>query len=84
MKQCLASCNRCQSLPAAILTLVVDGGIRQPQVYNYTGEMGTYRYMAPEVYRHEPYNGKADVYRCASWLASALWILLREQLAARM
>lgn len=36
------------------------------QVYNYTGETGTYRYMAPEVYRHEPYNGKADVYRCAA------------------
>ena len=38
--------------------------VRKLQVYNYTGETGTYRYMAPEVYRHEPYNGKADVYRC--------------------
>lgn len=28
------------------------------QVYNYTGETGTYRYMAPEVFRHEPYNAK--------------------------
>lgn len=37
-------------------------------MYNYTGETGTYRYMAPEVYRHEPYNGKADVYRCVCWI----------------
>ena len=28
------------------------------EVYNYTGETGTYRYMAPEVFRHEPYNAK--------------------------
>lgn len=41
------------------------------EVYNYTGETGTYRYMAPEVYRHEPYNGKADVYRCWSQLYSS-------------
>lgn len=34
------------------------------QVFNYTGETGTYRYMAPEVFRHEPYNGKADVRPC--------------------
>lgn len=39
----------------------------QAQVYNYTGETGTYCYMAPEVYRHEPYNGKADVYRCKTF-----------------
>jgi hypothetical protein len=27
------------------------------------GETGSYRYMAPEVFRHEPYNNKVDVYR---------------------
>ena len=27
-----------------------------------TGETGSYRYMAPEVFRHEPYDAKADVY----------------------
>ena len=42
------------------------------QVYNYTGETGTYRYMAPEVYRHEPYNGKADVYRCVCLIQQCL------------
>jgi serine/threonine protein kinase len=34
-----------------------------PQVYKLTGETGSYRYMAPEVFRHEPYNLKVDVYR---------------------
>ena len=27
--------------------------------YKLTGETGSYRYMAPEVFRHEPYNTKA-------------------------
>ncbi len=26
--------------------------------YDLTGETGSYRYMAPEVFRHEPYNSK--------------------------
>lgn len=30
--------------------------------YKLTGETGSYRYMAPEVFRHEPYNNKVDVY----------------------
>lgn len=33
--------------------------------YKMTGETGSYRYMAPEVYRHEPYNNKVDVYSFA-------------------
>mmetsp|Transcript_19352 Transcript_19352/g.48749 ORF Transcript_19352/g.48749 Transcript_19352/m.48749 type:complete len:494 (+) Transcript_19352:173-1654(+) len=33
--------------------------------YKMTGETGTYRYMAPEVFRHEPYNRKVDVYSFA-------------------
>ena len=32
------------------------------EVYNYTGETGTYRYMAPEVFRHEPYNAKVHTH----------------------
>jgi len=28
-----------------------------------TAETGTYRWMAPEVIRHEPYSYKADIYR---------------------
>lgn len=34
-----------------------------------TGEVGSYRYMAPEVVMHEPYNAKADMYSWAilSW-----------------
>jgi len=30
-----------------------------------TAEAGSYRYMAPEVFRHEPYNEKCDVYSFA-------------------
>ena len=30
--------------------------------FRLTGETGSYRYMAPEVFRHEPYNYKVDVY----------------------
>lgn len=26
--------------------------------YDLTGETGSYRYMAPEVFRHEPYSSK--------------------------
>lgn len=26
------------------------------------GPAGSYRYMAPEVFRHEPYNSRVDVY----------------------
>lgn len=34
-----------------------------------TGEVGSYRYMAPELVKHEPYNIKADIYSWAilSW-----------------
>eukprot|EP00798_Chlamydomonas_sp_ICE-L_P023673 gene23673-9209_t len=30
--------------------------------YKLTGETGSYRYMAPEVFRHEQYNNKVDTY----------------------
>lgn len=33
--------------------------------YRLTGETGSYRYMAPEVFLHEPYNSKVDVYSFA-------------------
>ncbi|CAN0104409.1 unnamed protein product, partial [Hapterophycus canaliculatus] len=34
-----------------------------------TGEVGSYRYMAPELVKHEPYNSKVDIYSWAilSW-----------------
>lgn len=32
------------------------------QAYNLTGETGSYRYMAPEVFRHEYYGTPVDVY----------------------
>eukprot|EP00980_Cylindrotheca_fusiformis_P003582 scaffold794_cov131-Cylindrotheca_fusiformis.AAC.6 len=39
---------------------------------NLTGETGTYRWMAPEVIRHEPYSSLADVYS----FAIIMWQLL--------
>ena len=33
--------------------------------YRLTGETGSYRYMAPEVYKHKDYNQKVDVYAYA-------------------
>ena len=32
------------------------------QAFNMTGETGSYRYMAPEVFRHEFYGPAVDVY----------------------
>ena len=32
--------------------------------FRLTGETGSYRYMAPEVFRHEPYNPKVRVDVC--------------------
>ncbi len=32
--------------------------------YKLTGETGSYRYMAPEVFRHEPYNTKVWQVHC--------------------
>ena len=34
--------------------------------FKLTGETGSYRYMAPEVFRHEPYNFKVCCY-CVGW-----------------
>jgi serine/threonine protein kinase len=33
--------------------------------FRLTGETGSYRYMAPEVFRHEPYNYRVDIYSYA-------------------
>ena len=35
------------------------------EMYVMTGETGSYRYMSPEVFRHESYNSKADCYAFA-------------------
>jgi serine/threonine protein kinase len=38
---------------------------KQSHLYLFAGETGSYRYMAPEVFLHEPYNTKVDVYSFA-------------------
>lgn len=38
-------------------------GLRES--YRMTGGTGSYLFMAPEVFRHQPYNAKADVYSLA-------------------
>ena len=44
------------------LAKVVDQLKAMDDRYKLTGETGSYRYMAPEVFRHEPYNAKVDIY----------------------
>lgn len=38
------------------------GSVGLRQRYRMTGGTGSYLFMAPEVFRHQPYNAKADVY----------------------
>eukprot|EP00798_Chlamydomonas_sp_ICE-L_P018139 gene18139-24579_t len=47
------------------LTSLMSNDSMAHGTYKLTGETGSYRYMAPEVYRHEPYNVKVDVYSFA-------------------
>ncbi|CAM9858088.1 unnamed protein product, partial [Scytosiphon promiscuus] len=44
-------------------------GAVEDGTYKMTGEVGSYRYMAPELVKHEPYNSKVDIYSWAilSW-----------------
>ncbi|CAM9528491.1 unnamed protein product, partial [Discosporangium mesarthrocarpum] len=35
------------------------------ELYKMTGEVGSFRYMAPELVLHKPYNAKADIYSLA-------------------
>ena len=38
---------------------------KMDEKYVMTGETGSYRYMAPEVFRHEVYSEKVDIYSLA-------------------
>ena len=44
------------------LAKVVDQLKQLDEHYVMTGETGSYRYMAPEVFRHERYNDKVDIF----------------------
>ncbi len=47
------------------LAKVLDIMKVQSDTYVMTGETGSYRYMAPEVFRHEKYSEKVDIYAFA-------------------
>jgi serine/threonine protein kinase len=55
-------------LPAILLPLlqIADFGVARiiENGGHMTAETGTYRWMAPEVIEHKPYDEKADVFRC--------------------
>jgi serine/threonine protein kinase len=53
---------------------VADFGVARVQAQSgvMTAETGTYRWMAPEVIEHKPYDRKADVFS----FAIVLWELL--------
>ncbi len=55
----------------AKLRPISDGLVSDDAVY-MTGETGSYRFMAPEVYRHEPYGRPVDVYSFAMILFNML------------
>ncbi|EEC45840.1 predicted protein, partial [Phaeodactylum tricornutum CCAP 1055/1] len=42
-----------------------DPGKKETEKYTMTGETGSYRFMAPEVFRHEEYNETVDIYSYA-------------------
>jgi serine/threonine protein kinase len=44
------------------LAKVLDIVKERDEAYVMTGETGSYRYMAPEVFRHEKYSCKVDIY----------------------
>ena len=52
-------------LSKSLATLGNFPGANSNEAYNLTGGTGSYRYMAPEVFRHEPYSSKVDVYSFA-------------------
>ncbi|CAM9939249.1 unnamed protein product, partial [Ectocarpus fasciculatus] len=51
------------------LSKMAPPGYEDDNTYKMTGEVGSYRYMAPELVKHEPYNAKVDIYSWAilSW-----------------
>ncbi|CAM9540410.1 unnamed protein product [Ectocarpus sp. 8 AP-2014] len=51
------------------LSKMAPPGCEDDDTYKMTGEVGSYRYMAPELVKHEPYNVKVDIYSWAilSW-----------------
>ena len=52
------------------------GGVQGPSDSEHTAETGTYRWMAPEVIRHESYSLQADVF---SYALLAWQLLTREE-----
>ncbi|PPR95662.1 hypothetical protein GOBAR_AA25007 [Gossypium barbadense] len=49
-------------------------------VYKMTGETGSYRYMAPEVFKHRKYDKKVDVFSFAMILYEVIFFLLQNDI----
>ncbi|CAK0787626.1 hypothetical protein CVIRNUC_010848 [Coccomyxa viridis] len=64
LAQNVQAANSRRGLDTAASGLNEEDGLEGHEIerYKLTGETGSYRYMAPEVFRHEPYNTKVDVY----------------------
>nr|XP_029145082.1 serine/threonine-protein kinase STY46 isoform X3 [Arachis hypogaea] len=69
---------RCFVQPAFCIVKVADFGVARVKAQSgvMTAETGTYRWMAPEVIEHKPYDHKADVFS----FGIVLWELLTGKL----
>mmetsp|Transcript_5344 Transcript_5344/g.6229 ORF Transcript_5344/g.6229 Transcript_5344/m.6229 type:complete len:319 (-) Transcript_5344:1501-2457(-) len=67
----LTSDNRVKITDFGLSKFIAKRGDEQNDKYQMTGETGSYRFMAPEVFQHKTYNEKVDVY---SYAVIVYWI----------
>lgn len=67
----LTSDNRVKITDFGLSKFIAKRGDDQTDKYKMTGETGSYRFMAPEVFQHKTYNEKVDVY---SYAVIVYWV----------